>query len=56
MTDKPLTATEIKERWNKTHNLSCRCELCYVRKVVEIKQKAIFEPLIKRTLELYAKT
>jgi len=49
--NKPLTATEIKEGWEK--GCSCGiCEYCYIGKRIEAMQKAIFEPLIKRVKEI----
>lgn len=53
--NQPLTATEIKEGLERTHDTDCNCELCYVRAYIETMQKAFLEPLIERTKEILRK-
>ena len=50
----PLTATKIKENWAKGCDCN-KCEYCYVKRSIRSKQKALFEPLIKRAKELLEK-
>lgn len=51
-TTKTLTAKEIEENWEREHDFGCNCERCYIVNCIRVKQKAIFEPLIKRVQEL----
>ena len=46
-----MTATKIKEGWAKGCDCD-ECNYCYVKRSIEAKQKALFEPLIKRAIEL----
>jgi len=49
--DKPMTATEIREGWER--GCSCgKCEYCYVQKKIETIQNGLLEPLIERVQEL----
>ncbi len=41
MINKPITATEIEEGWNREHKHNCRCELCYVRAIAKGTEKVL---------------
>jgi len=44
--EKPLTATEIKEGWERN------CEVCSSIAAIEARPDPIFGPLIERTLKI----
>ncbi len=56
MSDKPLTATEIKNRWKElAKNPSLSKEYAYIFNSIKAKQEEMLLPLIARLKKILAK-